>query len=808
MTSLTRLDNTLWGYELPNPVLDLSQIQIRTPHFCEPGLAYNLSTIVQTFFQQENIQSRSQLDSPRQIVVMNQSAPLAGTWEISLVKANSLWDRIASYFPFTRSYPDKHIAQVTLRKMTSAVALNKPTFPMHSSLPKEEPGTYPFTLLAKQAFQTASPFFVSEEKVLADFRYVLEDSILRLVPLSKNPPTAAELAENRAVVAQYKNVIISEYGIKKYNYIMAAYGFSLDELLDAGAPLVCDHVFKTNIGTCNIELSDVQELLNYLIQNKANLQKSRETSLPLRPQRIIQAMSDERYNAFVAAIPDTATLAQNLPADFFNILISIVMPGPDERKQAMTGRAISHLAIQGSNTMGDPNIFNPSRDLFELMHLYDQMHEASDWQTYFQLAAHVASKKSLFRKTPFDTQGWHVGILLPAPKSSDGTMRWYYNSAFYDDGQGNVNYLLVPACNDYEAMPCIKNYRSTASNRNAIDWMESIAADLNPYGSPGSIDPDDFFSYEKKDFYDRTIPLWVAKLLYAEKSHDLSDYKEALSEYALCVRSPGKTPQEILERLHELKTSDTAREIRQFLRSEAEKHKELEEFKIQQDIACIGHSLGGALAQFGAYYFLPRRRRIPLPGCTLTCFASRDPAIDDAQNSLFMRFGEANSHIIQALNGTWKIIHDFEYGDFVPESGHSHLGTPLSQPEADTSWLDFQATVFKPLDTATRLEITTLHTHDRRQRVCVLGQDYSVQSLSRELLAEFDHRWVLTARLTELFGYRLLRSAKITEFVREAASVVLRPFMIVAERINNLLWPPIGRRNKTGGFALHYGVVA
>ena len=806
---LHRLDNTLWAYT-PPPLSELTRIQIQTPIFTEKDLAYTLVEATHTLFTNRHITKKADFDKNLTITIVNENPALSGSWSVVLEKQNSILARILQFFPITTTYPNRRIVRVQLKKIETKVHALAHAELMPETVPYDPSRVYqgqafadPFTRLASMHFQTSCPYFVSEQKVQDCSRFVLKKGILTLEPLKDGP---SEQEENRVTVKAYQDFIISEFSLEKLQYVNAAYGFSLDELIKTGEPLLPDHVFKTNIGMCNIEISDLQTTLEAL---------SLDTPLPNRLHKALMHLPRASYDKLKNAVKAHNGPVTQLPVEPFNILASLVMPNSGDRERAYTGRKIRHLAVQGCNTMGNMNIFNPSRDQFELMHVFDQMQKTDDWENYYQLLSHVASKKSLFRKTAPEMlkagdRHWHVGVLLPAPKALDGSARWYYNTGFYDDGQGNVNYALMPACENYrfdnKPLPFIKNYRSTASDHNAIDWLTTIAADLNPYGSPGSIDPSDSFNQEKREFFERTIPLWVAKLLYAHQTKELSSYKEALIEYQRCLNAPGATPECKHHELTKLLQSTNIDEISSFLHTEAEFHKELPKYKRDQDILCIGHSLGGALAQFNAYYYLPRRRRIPLANRTLVCYSSRGPAINNDQDAAFMQFGRENSDLLQAMNQKWKVIHDFEYGDFVPESGHSHLGT-TAYTEKDTKWLDVQSHVFRPLETANALEITTLPTHARRPKVCVPGVDYTQTPISPETLRQYDHNWIMTSELVNLFGYRLLRSSKITEGVREIAAIITRPFMILAEAINNYLFPPIGRRNATGGLFLfhHWG---
>ncbi|MBS0656006.1 MAG: hypothetical protein JSR46_09530, partial [Verrucomicrobia bacterium] len=363
--------------------------------------------------------------------------------------------------------------------------------------------------------------------------------------------------------------------------------------------------------------------------------------------------------------------------------------------------------------------------------------------------------------------------------------------------------------------PMVKAHRSTASNRNAVDGFESMLADINPYGSPNSIIPDNGYIYERKYFEERTIPAWVGYLLLGDQKNDPTLYEKALEEYLYCINAPGYTPQEKLDtanilqkkldRVDTLEVSQEHMSTRDFLYQEAHLHKELPEHKIAQDIYWAGHSLGGGLSQFGIYYHGTRRNRIPLQGCTFYCYSSRAPAIDTSADEAFMTFGRKHKQLITELNGQrWKVKHDFEYGDFVPEGGNSHLGTTGYVEELDADWLDEEITIFKPSETAQDPDITTHCTHGRRTGKALEGRDFTVKKMSVQELSDFDHSWWMTADLIETFGYRILRSSKIAEYVREIFAQITYPFWHIIVQVYNYIWPPFGQRDNKNNWNLNY----
>lgn len=793
---IVRHTNNLWSYSL-QASHEGDQVYIQTPAWNTPALSYRLARVVQKALKRTTLE---QLKDGFYVNVRGKESGIAGKWKVQPFQNSSFCAKFWQFFPFTRSYPNLKITRLSVSRSNSQENLF--TFCMEKpvKMPEIEVAAAPisvgrftdgFTSLARVYFQTIDPYFVFEENVLGAFRYVIGPTgKLALKPITGEPEDAEE---NRQAATFFRNYIMSQYGKIRLDYVNAAYGFSIDKVIAEGLPLVPDHVFKTNIGMCDVEMGHIDELF-YLLRDFKNT----KTSLPLSVQLTLANAfpTSSGLSAFLKSLLE-APQARKLPSTVFNQLVDLLMPSLEERERAYTGRKIIGKAIVGWNTQGGLGTFTPPRDHFEHMQVFHEM-EGKDWDNYYELATHVTCKKNLYRKNS-DGQGWHVGVLVPGLLSPNGEKRWYVNTSFLDDGQGNVNYTMQPACDNYQndkrALPFIKNYRSTAIDNSAIDWFESFEADLNPYGPPASIDPHDSYHEEERDFHERTIPLWVGYLLLGEKGGKLVHFQKAIDEYVHCLKSSPDKLQQALT----VQSSQSPTIIQRYLRNEADLHKELPEYKIAQDISCIGHSLGASLAQFAIYYFGIKRRRIPLPNCNYICYASRGPAIYTYQDEHFMKFGRENAELLQAFGQRWKVRLQLEYGDFVPESGQSHLGTTGWDPAIDNVWLEHNVTLFRPLETAQAIGITTISTHCRRTGMAILGRDYTETTLDVPLLQQFDHSWWLPQRVNVLFGYRLLRSAKLVEFGRLITAVITRPFMLLALKIYKYFHPEIISPNKKRG---------
>lgn len=812
---IVRHTNNLWSY-VPQPpaagvVANVDEIYIQTPVWDVPALSYRLARVVQKSLKRQHITQMDQLKDGFYVNVRDEASGIAGKWKVQFVEDTSFKHEFWQYFPFTRSYPNLRIAHLRVSpsnmidELFSSKRLN--TFCMEKAvkMPNIQLPPFPanaglfgdgFTQLASVYLRTIDPYFVFEEKVLGAFRYVIEpNGMLTLKPILGTP---VETEENRIAATAFRDYIVNQYGRSKLDYVNAAYGFSIDQIIAQGLPLLPDHVFKINIGMCNVEMAHLEQLFDLLLDYN-----NTKATLPLAVQtNLAKAFPTETLlTAFLASLTGVASV-RKLPSTVFNQVVDLLMPSAQERERAYTGRKIFGKAIVGWNTQGESGIFNPSRDLFEHMQVFGEMERTNDWGNYHELSTHITCKKNLYRKNTLD-QGWHLGVLVPSPLSPTGEKRWYVNTVFVDDGQGNFNYGMEPACDNYQndarALPFIKNYRSTAADNSQIDWMETFEADLNPYGPPSSINPQYSYHEEKKDFHERTLPLWVGYLLYAEKSGQQVHFQKAIDEYVHCLKSPGATPPEKLQMAHAAQSSASSATIQKFLRDEATLHRELPEFKIAQDISCLGHSLGGSLAEFAIYYYGPRKHRIPLPNYNYICYASRGPAIYTYQDEVFMNFGRQNAELLAALGQRWKVRLQLEYGDFIPESGQSHLGTTGWDPAKDNAWLELNTTVFRPLETAQALPINTISTHGRRTGMAIEGRDFTQTTIDVPLLQQFDHDWWMSEQLIDLFGYRILRSAKLVEFGRLTAAIVTRPFMIAALKIYNHLHPEIIPANEKFG---------
>jgi hypothetical protein len=830
------------------------------------------------------------------ITLTDKDSPVAGTWDVNLHRMACLPKRIlcggiqkiTQYFPFTRTLSKRktaiidihqskdcfasRMASVAKRITTLEIGRWDPppalTLRLNAIVHPEEAirqGSFhdPFSRIAAKALKTISPSFVMEADHRGGFRFVLDDSN----QLFLEPSTAPDddvvqqvFAENRKTVRAYRDFLVREYGRDFVDEIEFAYHIDFDDMIDKGLPLYPDHVSKCNIGMNNIELRHIQNVWETLQRLDTALKSlegridpstpaatallglGEEHAIPLRVLRNIlrQIPHDDKTPTLAnlkiflldLGVAHPVQSVKDLPPPAFNKVVEMIMPSDDERKRSFTGRKIRHLCVMGFNTMGDPDIPCRCRDLFELLHIYDDLRKEEKWKNFFELLSHVVVKKSIYRESlqPDSTgQTVRVGLLIPGPSSVGGGRRWFYNEAFYDDSNGNVNYVLLPACNGYRSadnrpLGLIKLYRSTASNKNAENSRDSLMADLNPDGAPGSLKPELSLPYEKGHFFDRTIPVWMGHLLLAMKARRWAESSAGLDSVQQNVLDSMRSdhlqravetfttymtkfhPEESIEALIHFYEEKEYSKVEAALIGYGHEYREDPRYKTPQDMSCVGHSLGGALAQEGTYYFSAYYGRMPLPGHQFICYSSDGPAMKNSQDRAFMKFGQDNREMFKQLGVKWRVYHQFEAGDPVPQSGGSHIATTGYDAYHDQDWLDVVVGVFRPLEGAEALSIVAPPTHGRRIGTAVDERDYTYTRITPKDLADFDHPnrvFGLNGRIRKIWGYKLLNNPRLTEKVRTVAGWFLKKTRLM-NFIENLDRNEVGVRDQNGVLAIRH----
>lgn len=874
------------------PTDEYKEIRLQVPTLDTGRERFELVSAIRTALETNRaLLKRDLFRNGFQVQINDPTSPLNGKWVIQLHHSPCLikriiqsgLNRISQAIPFTKTFSKRKTVVVDVRRpetcrcpsLTRSVhrvatfiinqitrpSILETSFGMLASEKEElsRKSFYdPFTTLASRALKTIDPDFVMETAHQGGYRFILlESHALSLEAMSEGTDVQQQVeAENRTVVRAYKEFLIREFGMGFVEQIQNSYNIHFDEMIEKGLPLLPDHVSKCNIGTNDITMTHVENIWNTIKKIHASVNNplasppettsaseylitiGHELSIPTRVLRNIYRMIPHQtpessvtdLQAFLKDFfpDDPVESVRKLPPAQFNAVVDMIMPSDDERKKSFTGRKIRHICIMGFNTMGNPNIPNRCRDLFELLHVFDDCRKQERWKSYYEILSHVVVKKSLFKTPPLhesSSNQLQVGLLIPAPDSNDNKRRWYITDALFDDSKGNLNYVLLPGCHGYRSsdnrtLPMIKLYRSTASNKNAMNWHDSIAADLNPHGSPGSLNPDLSLPYERTHFNERTIPIWMGHLIVSLSTNRSKDRTqptdsvqqnalqsvsiESLKRAAIAFKEYLTTnhPEESFEPIQRLLETQAYSELEQALISYGHTFKEDPRYKLQQDIACVGHSLGGALAQAGTYLFSARLKRMPLPGHQFICYSSDGPAIDNAKDAEFMQFGHTNREMFRMLNVRWRVHHQFEYGDIVPQAGGSHLGTTSYNGYEDTDWLDEKASVFKPLDGAEALSIVNPPTHGRRTGTSVVEKDYTFTTITPKELSEYDHAFMLGGRIKKIWGYRFLNSPQLSEWLRRMTGKILSlPLKIVYAPLGD----GAGNRDQNGVLAVRYG---
>jgi hypothetical protein len=624
-----------------------------------------------------------------------------------------------------------------------------------------------------------------------------------------------------------------------FGYLKGSIGIDFDEMIKNHQPLLPDHVFKCNVSVNNIEMPQVESLflrlsrilktadfkddillgssdqfLRFLetlnISSSFSLREIRGIYCSFKKFSQLSPMTSRSFKNYLDSFVFTPDYEQagfgekirDLTPQAFHRLMEIVfvdtglldkdLENPLLPERFFTGRKIVHLGICGYKTMGDKDQYDPCRNLFELLHLYHPLVEGNE-ATLHELLAFVISKKSLWSHYPprsserSEPHERRVARLLPFP-DKNGEKLWYYVDGLLNDGNGDLNYVLVPACKGYvervgehptisKRSPLIKLYRSTASDPEAESSLDSLLANTNPE-KIGSLDFEAGDEYEMTYFGRCTMPLWAGYLIAGDMNRatqsfkTLYPFKEKASpslipyedkiyillqfmvwqKFQIQPQDPTLLKKEMEQILNQFAHLVGGAEFKYYL-SRSIQGMEWEKQKIAQDILFVGHSLGGVLAQSGLYHFGPEQNRIPLYGCVYRCIAYDTPGVTHHEANQFLKFGRDHKNLLLTFKQYWEIQYQLEYGDLVPQVGQCFLGVQGYRPNLDESWLKITATLCKPRSSTQDLILTTMPTHGRRFNHAQLSTDYERLSVSVAELDELKSNWVLSSALREKFGY-------------------------------------------------------
>lgn len=166
-----------------------------------------------------------------------------------------------------------------------------------------------------------------------------------------------------------------------------------------------------------------------------------------------------------------------------------------------------------------------------------------------------------------------------------------------------------------------------------------------------------------------------------------------------------------IHQLLELFLNEKYEEIINELNRLAQKRGELPQQKTRQSIIFAGHSLGGACAQKFLVDYTAKAGRIPLEGMEFGVRSFDSPGINREDNKLFKQFGN-HHNLFHNLGINFSIVHRFEAGDFISQTGGEHLGAAANETERHLlqSWTQFQTTVSEGLKTSAVKEIRDFYT--------------------------------------------------------------------------------------------------
>ena len=755
----------------------------------------------------------------------------------------------------------------------------------------------PFSQLARDSLQQFETPFVADDNPAGSSVFVLRGQELKLEPNSPSVDASAkkdalnlyiqflrEAFAWRILDGEMREVLT---GIKEYSkifsgpnpdeqlfgYLKATLAIDLEKMAEQGEPLFPDHVFKCNIAVNNIEMLMVESLWLRIdrfryqtVVDKTPLKDAQDLYNLLKGQfslREIRGLYKDFFGSnnqpktlgeFIACLKSLKYLpnhddiglgekVRELDPDSLDRLMKILYVDTDLLdpsllpEKVFTGRKITHLAISGYKTMGNKIVYDPSRNLFELFHLFPALRDGS-LDLLNELLSLVVVKKSLWshypqrevdldpglstedKATKLQQEQRRVARLIPYP-SCQGQKRWYYVDGLLNNGKGNFDYVLVPVSKGYVAgstqyddyakrEPLIKLYRSTASDLEAESSIDSLLADTNPKGV-GNLDKMAGLKYEVNYFGRCTMPLWTALLITGNQESAKTEFEKTektvpiekpdpkklstrialLKEFIAwqlkeISNSPESTTEQANHLVEDFIAAVTLEKFTQLMLNSIQ-GEEWDNKKVAQDIHFVGHSLGGALAQSGLNEFGPGNSRVPLAKCNFKCFAFDTPGVTTAENSQFLNFGKDNKILLGKLGQQWEIHFQFEYKDFVPLGGDYFLGTIGYNTKDHSSWLKITARVCEPLKSATDLGVITNPTHGRRF-VQAKMSDYLEMAISIDELVQMKEAWAFKGDVANHFGFPL--TALGETFRKNLGGALIYPYFTLKSMLSKQIIRP------------------
>ncbi|GAB4184379.1 MAG: hypothetical protein Tsb0015_00200 [Simkaniaceae bacterium] len=114
----------------------------------------------------------------------------------------------------------------------------------------------------------------AHEKVLINRRlYINNSSSISLMPIKEKGKQANQIkTENRETIKAFKEHVIRQVGIKKFERIQREYQINLNEMANKGEPLLPEHVYIFNIGMNHLEIRDFYDfrakILHFAVKYK------------------------------------------------------------------------------------------------------------------------------------------------------------------------------------------------------------------------------------------------------------------------------------------------------------------------------------------------------------------------------------------------------------------------------------------------------------------------------------------------------------------------------------------------------------
>lgn len=481
------------------------------------------------------------------------------------------------------------------------------------------------------------------------------------------------------------------------------------------------------------------------------------------------------------------------------------LPNPfldEEYEKIFTGRKL-HGRISAWYTDGDDTLYKPWVDQQEFLQTCRKIPNRS-WDCFYEDLAFILCKKHLHLKN--SDGSYRVGIMIPSPVQG----LYYKVTSWTHNSYGIFSYTLegegLPAIKLY------RSTSSSPYNLDGLSSYKNDFNPLNSPGYEGAQYLEEFeqeffnkrtipawvgYLYQNSlekaqkafnDQLDFTSKKPSLKQFIRKHASDFTRLASLVDDHPLVqfIRFDGWSTWSFLSYLRKIvrnnldETSYEAKEVMRFLAEIPEAKelldlwnkpikqlpkrtfesieemleyarsiKETVEFKIEQDLVFVGHSLGGACAQKFLVQYIAEKGRIPLPKHKISARIFDDPAINDEDNELFIQFGNEHAELLE--KSSFEIIRRQEAGDIVPLSGETHLGA-TQNPERLT-WLTFDAAVLKASSKAKASEIRDYICAHARMFAAAPLTDYKSTPYDPLTQWDFDHntkKWIELSKTWKL----------------------------------------------------------